>query len=110
MKAHDVIILNVNNDKYLGDIVSLDGSNAKNIKSRIGKFEMGLFLRQSIFLSSVLLNSETWVNLTKTDIEDLEALDESLLRWILDCPSKTPIPGLYLELDVYPIKYQLKEK
>ena len=86
------MLLNVESDKYVGDIVSKDGTNSKNIKSRIGRgigaisnimnilkevslgnlyYEMAILLRQSIFLSSVLLNSETWINLTKNDINDL---------------------------------------
>ena len=39
-----------------------------------------------------------------------ETLDEILLRRLLDAPSKTPIPSLYLELGVYPIKFIIKEK
>ena len=124
-------MLNVESDKYVGDIVSKDGTNTKNIKSRIGRgigaisnimnilkevslgnfyYEMAILMRQSIFLSSVLLNSETWINLTKNDINDLERLDETLLRRYLDAPSKSPIPGLYLELGVYPVRYHIMEK
>ena len=73
-------------------------------------FEMALLLQQTIFLSSVLLNAETWINLTKTNISDLETLDETLLRRLLDAPSKTPIPSLYLELGIYPIEFIIKEK
>ena len=48
-----------------------------------------------------------WVNLTKTDIKDLEKLDETLLKNLIDAPSMTPIPGLYLDLGVYPIGYHI---
>lgn len=37
LKAHDDIIINVDDDKYIGDIVSKDGKNMENIKSRVGK-------------------------------------------------------------------------
>ena len=131
LKAHEDILLNVDSDKYVGDIVSKDGKNTKNIKSRIGKgigqisnimnilkqvslgqyyFEMSLLLRESFFLSSVLLNAETWVNLSKTDIEDLEKLDETLLRRLLNAPAKTPISALYLELGIVPIRYHITIK
>ena len=66
---------------------------------------MTLLLRQSIFISTVLPNSETWVNLSKTDIENLENIDKILLRRILDAPAKTSLPALYQELGCYPIKY-----
>ena len=128
LKAHEEILLNVDSDKYVGDIISKDGKNIKNIKSRIGKgigtisnimnilkevslgqyfFEVSLLLRESIFLSAILLNSETWVNLTKTDTEELEMLDETLLRRLLEAPAKTPIPGLYLELGIYPLRFSI---
>ena len=69
--------------KYFGDILSSDGTHSKNIQDRknkaygvinqnvqilvstyIGKyhFEVAMVLRQSIFLSSLLLISEAWVN------------------------------------------------
>ena len=72
-------------EKYLGDILSSDGSNSKNIKARTSKgfgivdkissmlddiffgpfyFEVALILRSSLFLNSILLNSEVWYRLT----------------------------------------------
>ena len=125
LKAHESDINNIYSDKYVGDIVSKDGKNDKNIKSRVGKgigaisnimnilknvslgqyyFEIALLLRESTFLSSILLNSETWVNVTKTNIEELEQIDETLLRRILNAPAKTPLPALYLELGISPIR------
>ena len=37
LKVFGTILEQVKDDIYLGDIVSHDGSNQKNIKSRIGK-------------------------------------------------------------------------
>ena len=92
IKAHEEIILNVDEDKYVGDIITKDGKNAKNIKARSGRgigvisnianilkevsmgqyhFEVSLLLRESLFLSTVLVNSESWVNLTKTDVSKI---------------------------------------
>ena len=131
LKAHDDLMLNVDDDKYVGDLVSKDGKNTKNIKKRASRgigtisnimntlkevslgqyhFEIATLLRESIFLSSVLLNSETWLNLTKSNIEELEKIDETLLRRILNAGSKCPIPGLYLELGVYPIRLHIIAK
>ena len=45
--------------------------------------------------------------MTKKNIEDLEIMDQNLLRKILDAPSKTPIVSLYLELGCVPIRYLL---
>ena len=66
-------------DTYLGDVISGDGSNKENIASRVSRgqgkiaeiisllgsislgkhyFKIALLLRESIFLTSVLTNSE----------------------------------------------------
>ena len=111
-------------EKYLGDIITNDGSNRKNILARKGKgfgiiekimemlrdisfgpsyFEVAKLLRHSLFLSSVLLNSEAWYCLSLADIEQLESVDQALLKRILEAPSSTPKVSLYLELGCLPI-------
>ena len=118
----------VNHEKYLGDILSSDGKNAKNfaaIKSRghgivnqimsmlegicFGKFyfEVAMTLRESLLISSLLTNSESWYNLTLSDMRELESVDEILLRTVLECPMSTPREMLYLELGVIPIRFQI---
>ena len=68
-------------------------------KTSVGRryFRIALLLRDSIFLSSVLTNSEVWYGLTKSDIEELETLDKSLMRNFFKVPTSTPVAGLYLE-------------
>ena len=68
-------------------------------KVSMGKhfFKIALLLRDSIFLSGILTNSEAWYGLSSSDIELLEAIDWQLLRRILNVPDSTPIPALYLE-------------
>ena len=113
-------------ERYLGDILSSDGSNAKNIQARKGKgfgivdrigsmlediyfgpffFEVALILRSSLFINSILFNSELWYRITKADIEELESVDNALLRRILEAPACTPTPMLYLELGCIPLRY-----
>ena len=115
----------------LGDVISKDGKLDKNISKRVGKsigmpaqissilkelslgkfyFQIAKSLRQSLFLPVALLNSETWFNMTQKNIEDLEIMDQNLMRKILDAPSKTQIPALYLELGCLLIRYLLKYK
>ena len=86
----------VTEDTYLGDIISEDGKNAKNIKSRVAKgvgiiseiknmletitlgehfFSTALLLRESKFLNGILTNCDVWYGLTKEDINELESLD-----------------------------------
>jgi hypothetical protein len=113
-------------EKYLGDIISVDGKNSKNIQARKGKaigiinqitsilqdicfgpyhFEVAFLLRNSLFLNSLLVNSEAWYGLSDDEITELEREDESLLRKILESPSKSPKCMLYLETGCRPIRF-----
>ena len=116
---------------YLGDVVSADGSHSKNVQSRKNKglgiinqimqilesvlfgkyhFEVAMVLRSSLLLSSILLNSEAWVNLKEKDVRALEQTDEILLSRILDCDSNTSNVFKYLELGVYPLRFEIMKR
>ena len=113
-------------EKYLGDIITVDGKNSKNIDARVSKaqgiiqqlkcifeemsfghfiFEVAVTLRNSLLINGILTNLEASYGLTKSDVEKLEKCDEQLLRLILECPSKTPKEMLYLELGITPIRF-----
>ena len=106
--------------------ISVAGKNTKNIAAKVAKatgilkqvkniledmclgpyfFEVALILRNSIFLNGFLTNLEASYGLADAEIEQLEKLDESLLRAILECPFSTPKEILYLELGVTPIRH-----
>ena len=101
LEVHGTKMPEVTSDTYLGDIISGDGSNRLNIENRlsrgqgkiaqilsmIGKISLGkhyfktaFLLRESIFKSSILNNSEIWYRLTTNDLDELEVLDRSLLK------------------------------
>ena len=65
-------------------------------------------LRETVFLSSVFLNSEAWYSVDKQTIEELEKLDNILLKKIFELPSSTPASFLHLELGTIPIRFVLK--
>ena len=71
---------------------------------------MAIHLRETIFNSTILLNAETWVNVTKSDEDELESVDKILLRNILETPISTPIPALYLELGRVPLRFKIQAK
>ena len=126
VQADDHKIELAEDEKYLGDIISVDGKNTKNIEARVAKaqgiikqlgsifeemsfgkfiFEVAIILRNSLFINGILTNLEASYGLTNYDVEKLEKCDEQLLRLILECPSKTPREMLYLELGITPIRY-----
>ena len=129
--VHGTVMSKVTEDTYLGDVISSDGSNSNTISSRIGKglgiiteimnmlgnvsfgphyFKMGLVLRESLFLNSILTNSEIWYGLSDTELKQLEDLDLNLLRKILNTPSSVPPEGVYLELGCLNIKTIIKAR
>ena len=130
-ESSGTIVENSEEEKYLGDILTTDGKNRKNILARAGKghgivkqilsmlqdicfgpfyFEVAIMFRTSLLLSSILLNSEAWYSPPMKDIEELEKVDCSLLRKILEAPSGTPNCMLYLELGCIPIRFLVKQR
>ena len=90
--------------KYLGDIINKSGKVKENIADRVVKAvasfavirailediplvrhrtEIGLKLRQAMFLNHVLFNCETWHNIKDADIADLNLIDNQLLRYVV---------------------------
>ena len=119
----DDIIEEKEEDRYLGDIISVDGRNIKNIRARVNKgkgtvhrimamlngipfgkhyFQVGIILRNSLLVSSMLFNTEAWYNLTISEVELLETIDLLFLRQLLEAPKGTPKEMLYLELGIIP--------
>ena len=105
-------------EKYLGDIISKDGRNLKNIKARVNKgkgivrqilnilegipfgriyFQVAVLLRNSLLGSSLLCNSEAWFNLTNSELDLLETVDVTLLRIVLGAPKSSSKEMLYAD-------------
>ena len=136
IEADKHVMEEVQSWKYLGDVIRGDGSNNDNIKDRVERgigtvnqivqmlqdlclgpwlFESFVVLRSALLLSTLVSNSESWVNLTKKNISDLESIDESLLRKVFSdlCSQtfkSTPKELLYLELGCIPIRFILKSR
>ena len=71
---------------------------------------VALVLRSSLLLSSILLNSEAWVNLTHSNIRSLEQIDEKLLSRILESEANSSNAMKYIELGLYPIRFELMKR
>ena len=129
LKTHEYEMKNVKIQTYLGDIISNLGNNSENIKSRVkigfaaisqikslvksvgfGRFDIptGLLMRETIFGSKMLLNSEVWHSVTKSQIEEMEIIDRNLLRQILGAHSKTAIEWLYVDTGKLKFRFLIK--
>ena len=131
LKVHKKSMHREEKTKYLGDIIHSSGKSKPNILERaarayailseirailadvpLGKYktEIGLQLRQSMFVNGVMFNSETWQGLGSTDITMLEVVDHKLMDVICNGHSKTPTEFYYLETGTLPIKNVLASR
>ena len=118
-------------EKYLGDVISTDGKNMKNVKARISKgkgivsriltilegipfgnyyFEVAIILRNSLLVSSMLVNTEAWYNITKTELNLLESIDVQFFKSVLKAPKCTPTEMLYLEFGCIPFGHLIMKR
>ena len=118
-------------EKYLGEVISADGKNIKNVKARVAKgkgiitriialiegipfgkfyFQVAMILRESLLISSMIFNSEAWYNVTKPELELLESVDLQFLRRILNAPKSTPKEMLFLETGCVPFREIIRKR
>ena len=123
-----VIIEKVNQAKYLGFIISNQSNNQPNIREQkiksIGTirkildrlqclnlqqyyFECAIILKNVMLRTSILYASETYYNLTETELRQIERNEESFLRQIFATPRSCPIVQLYLETGQYPARFEI---
>ena len=100
--------------KYLGDVITNDGKNMKNIESRKTKTyattininsiastevlrgietSVLLQLHDKITIPGLLANAESW-SLSKTEYTEIEKIEYQALRNLFDLPLHIPIPAL----------------
>ena len=111
LKVHGCPMEEVESDEYLGDIISNNGKNTKNIQSRVAKglgiisqimdllktvsfgkhyFEIAKLLRETMFVNGLLTNCEAWHNLKESEIARLEEVDRLLIRKLFQVQSSCP--------------------
>ena len=114
--------------KYLGFIISAKGDNMANInaikKESIGiirtlirkledmklknyYFECAMIYFNAILRGSILYASETYYNLTERNLRNIERIEESFLRKVLNTSKGCPISQLYLETGQWPARFQI---
>ena len=117
----------VKEQKYLGVILSQDGSNMNNIlakeKRSIGirkdinyllqgqgkyTFEVGMIYLGSLLRSSILFAAEAMYNIKEKEYRHLERIEEDLLRDFFKTGKGCPIYMLYFEAGVLPARFQIK--
>ena len=131
VKVHSKNMLHVEQVTYLGEILSADAKNTKNVQARVSKgmglineilyilenmalgpfyFSIAIMLRDSILINGMIYNIEAWSNLTKEDIEELSKIDRLYLSKIFNVPRSKPKESFYLENGIMEIGMILKNR
>ena len=125
LKVHKKSMIDVEEVKYLGEILSSDAKNTKNVKSRTSKgmglvneilyilenislgshyFSIAMILRNTILINGMIFHAEAWSNVSKEEVEELSKIDRYFLCKILNILHSVPTEALYLELGIMEIK------
>ena len=112
--------------KYLGEMISSDGTNTANIAARkrrgfgtvkdicsmldnmcLGPYmvQKAVVLRNSMLVGTLLTCSEAWYNVSEAELGQLEQVDKSLWTSILEVARTVPYDLVCLELGIEPIRY-----
>ncbi len=70
-------------------------------------FESAIILMLCILRSSLLYSAETYYNLKESELREIEKVEESFLRQLLQQEKGCPITQLYLESGVYPARFEI---
>ena len=74
------------------------------------KQKVAVIHRNPLRINITLYNSEVWYSTTVSEIQQLEQIDERVLRGALSVPCNTPRPLLYLELGCLPIRFIIQNR
>ena len=126
----DIVIDECTSYRYLGDEITNDGKNAKNIEARKTKVNAStinintiatgeilsriescvlLELHEKINISSLLSNAESWT-LNKGDMKDIEQIEIQALKNLFDLPIHIPTPALHYTLGTLYTKSRVDQR
>ena len=68
--------------------------------------QIGLMLRDAMFVNGVLFNSEAWSSINMKHTEE-KTIDRTRMRFIVGAHAKTPSEILYLETAAIPLRHTI---
>jgi hypothetical protein len=115
--------------KYLGEIITENGSMEESIKGRMSKTNYitsvikqyarktgPLYIKivNKLYLAIaspiILYNTETWTNVKKKEIQNLEVIQKDILYKLYKLPQSTPYYGVLSEMHIWTVEIQIKNK
>ena len=112
--------------KYLGEVISSDGTNTANISNRKRRgfgtlkdivnmldkmclgpcmYEKAVLLRDSMLVGTLLSCSAVWYNVVEVELGQLEQVDKALWCNLLEVARTVPYNLICLELGIEPLQY-----
>ena len=116
--------------KYLGDIISNDGKNLKNIEARkekinastitintiaesdiLNRIESAVLieLHEKVNIPGLLANCESW-NLNKGETVEIERIETQAIKYLFDLPIHTPTPALLFTFGILYTESRIEQK
>ena len=83
-------------------------SLSRGLSFGVRQIESMLILYKTVFVPRLIYNCEAWSNLKAADHKILESAQLKFMRKILKVPRSTPTAALYLDLGIWPIRYEIE--
>ena len=101
------IIKKMDKRQYIAAEVKRQGSYEK-----VGAADTGVrfLLLETVVKSTLLFNTETWVNITKQELKEIDQGHYQVLRKIFEQKKSTPYYGILMEIGHWPYSYVLVYK
>ena len=74
------------------------------------KIQTGLHLRQAMLINGMLFNSEAWHGLKESHINELQKVDNYLLRSLFKSHAKASTAFMHLETGTLPLKFIISSR
>ena len=128
-KVNGIGIKVVESPWYLGDLFNIKGDNSDTCRERqrkakgtsvelcllsrclsfgIRQIESMLILYRTVFVPRLIYSCEGWSNSKAADHKILQSAQLKFMGKILEVPRSTPNAALYLELGIWPIRYEIE--
>ena len=125
------LIKQTNDYKYLGEWYNEKGDHSttiakrrerelyyiKQIKFSGNEYKLGksilitrLKIYKTVIIPTIFYNVETWSNINKKEINELERIQASIIKSICEQRITTPYYGILSELGIWPVEQQIEYK
>ena len=126
-KLGDMPIKETTSYKYLGDLITNDGKNTKNLEARKLKIQANPIsinsmaaseilrkieakeLHEKVNIAGLLCNAESW-NLNRGEKAELERIEVQALKYLFDLPAHTPTPAIIHTLGTLYTNHRVDQK